>query len=77
MEYPQVSDGGNGLQIWNVAANTMNKQSWTADKGVVLQLGGLGREQTPHCKYHLATKCYTQPQMWRALVNMAMNLQIP
>jgi hypothetical protein len=35
----QVADGGDGLQIWRVAANVLNKQSRTADTGVVLQLG--------------------------------------
>jgi len=30
---PQVADGGEGLQIWRVAANILNKQSRTADKG--------------------------------------------
>jgi hypothetical protein len=30
---PQVSDGGDGLQTWRVAANMMNKPSQTADKG--------------------------------------------
>ena len=29
--------------IWRVAANILNKQSQTADKGLVLQLGGWGR----------------------------------
>jgi len=33
MECPQVEDGGEGLQIWRVAANIVNKQSQTADKG--------------------------------------------
>jgi hypothetical protein len=28
-----VSDGGDGLQIWRVAAIVLNKQSRTADKG--------------------------------------------
>jgi hypothetical protein len=27
----QVEDGGDGLQIWKVAANVLNKQSGTAD----------------------------------------------
>jgi hypothetical protein len=31
MAHPQ--DGGDGLQIWRVAANILNKQSRTADKG--------------------------------------------
>jgi hypothetical protein len=27
MARPQVADGGDGLQIWRVAANILNKQS--------------------------------------------------
>jgi hypothetical protein len=33
MARPQVADGGDGLQIRRVAANILNKQSRTADKG--------------------------------------------
>jgi hypothetical protein len=33
MARPQVADGGDGLQIWRVAANILNKQSRTIDKG--------------------------------------------
>jgi hypothetical protein len=33
MAHPQVADGGEGLQIWMVAANILNKQLKTADKG--------------------------------------------
>jgi hypothetical protein len=29
MARPQVADGGNTLQVWRVAANTLNKQSRT------------------------------------------------
>jgi hypothetical protein len=36
---PQVADGGDGLQIWKVAANIMNKQSRTTDKGRSSSLG--------------------------------------
>jgi hypothetical protein len=36
---PQVVDGGEGLQVWRVAANTLNKQSQTADKGWSSSLG--------------------------------------
>jgi hypothetical protein len=39
MERPQVSDGGDGLQIWRVPANILNKQSRTADKGWSSSLG--------------------------------------
>jgi hypothetical protein len=30
---PQVANGGDGLQIWMVPANILNKQSRTADNG--------------------------------------------
>jgi hypothetical protein len=33
MARPQVVDGGDGLQIWKLAANILNKQSGTVDKG--------------------------------------------
>jgi hypothetical protein len=39
MAHPQVADGGNGLQIWRVAAIILNKQSRTADKGWSSSLG--------------------------------------
>jgi hypothetical protein len=33
MACPQVADGGDGLRMWSVAANILNKQSRTTDKG--------------------------------------------
>jgi hypothetical protein len=33
MGCPQVADGGDGLQLWRVAANALNKQSRIAGKG--------------------------------------------
>jgi hypothetical protein len=39
MARPQVPDGGDGLQIWRAAANILNKQSRTADKGWSSSLG--------------------------------------
>jgi hypothetical protein len=33
MARPRVADRGDGLQIWKVAANMLNKQSRTADSG--------------------------------------------
>ncbi|KAJ4428435.1 hypothetical protein ANN_24472 [Periplaneta americana] len=42
MARPQVADRGDGLRIWRVAVNILNKQSWTADKGWSSSLG-LGR----------------------------------
>jgi hypothetical protein len=39
MERPQLADGGDGLQIWWIAANILDKQSRTADKGCSSSLG--------------------------------------
>jgi hypothetical protein len=39
MARPQVADGGDGLQFWRLAANILNKQSRTADKGWSSSLG--------------------------------------
>jgi hypothetical protein len=33
MARPRVVDRGDGLQIWRIAANILNKQSQTADSG--------------------------------------------
>jgi len=44
---PQVADGGEGLQIWRVATNVLNKQPRTADKGWFSSLGGEGRANNP------------------------------
>jgi hypothetical protein len=45
MVRPQVADGGDSLQMWRVAANIVNKQSQTADKGWSSSLG-VGRRAT-------------------------------
>jgi hypothetical protein len=48
MARPKVADGGDALQVWREAANILNKQSRTADKGWTSTLGvGL---TTPHRK---------------------------
>jgi hypothetical protein len=49
MARPQVAGGGNGLQIWRVAANTLNKQSRTADKGwsSILGVGRGAKNSSP------------------------------
>jgi hypothetical protein len=44
----QVADGGDGLQIWRVAANILNKQSRRADNGWSYSLGvGRGAYNSP------------------------------
>jgi hypothetical protein len=48
MARPQVADGGEGLQIWKVAANILSKQSRTADKPRPSSLGvGRGANNSP------------------------------
>ncbi|KAJ4430131.1 hypothetical protein ANN_22341 [Periplaneta americana] len=54
MARPQVADRRDGLQIWRVAANILNKQSWTADKGL-----GEGLT-THHRKKQLVTNPYNK-----------------
>jgi hypothetical protein len=39
MARPQIADGGDGIQLWRVAANILNKQSRTADGGGPSSLG--------------------------------------
>jgi hypothetical protein len=65
MALPQVADGGDGLQIWKVAANILNKQSLTADKGWSSNLE-VGREasQLLTVKQKLVTKIYKKPRTW-------------
>jgi hypothetical protein len=55
---PQVADGGDGLQIWRVAANILNKQSRTADKGWSSSLGvGRGANNSSPYKISLLRIC--------------------
>jgi hypothetical protein len=49
MARPQVADGGEGLQIWRVAAKILNKLSRTADKWCPCSLGVGRGVTTPHC----------------------------
>jgi hypothetical protein len=45
MDRPQVADGANGIQILGVAANILNKQSGTANKGGGVRLTTLHRKK--------------------------------
>jgi hypothetical protein len=54
-----VADGGHSLQVWKVAENTFNKQSWAADKGWSLAWG-LGVGLTTHCKSIILLQEVTQ-----------------
>jgi hypothetical protein len=76
---PQIAGGEEGLHIWRAAANILNKQPQTVDKGVVLQLwGSAGGVTTPRRK---KLGCYkmlhsASNSRWRALVNTVMSLRI-
>jgi len=48
MVRPRVADGGDVLQIWRVAANILNKQSRTVDRGWFSSLGFSEGLTTPH-----------------------------
>jgi hypothetical protein len=39
MESPRVGHGRDGLQLWRLAANILNKQPWSNDKGWSSSLG--------------------------------------
>jgi hypothetical protein len=63
MARPQVVDGEDGLQVWRITANILNKQSHTANKGWSSCLGfGVGLQLT--VKNKLVTKCHKRPQTW-------------
>jgi hypothetical protein len=50
MACPQVADIGDVLQIWRVAANILNKQSRTADRGWPSTLWAGRGANNPHTK---------------------------
>ena len=60
---PWVADGGVGLQIWRLAANILDKQSWTADQERSSSLGFWVRLTTSHCKNHLCSEMSHRAKM--------------
>ena len=50
MEHSEFVDGGNRLQIWKVATDISNKQSWKVDKGCPSSWGLGEGLTTPHSK---------------------------
>jgi hypothetical protein len=60
-----ASDGGDGLQIWRVGANILNKQSRTTDKGQSSSWGvGRGANNSSPWKNKLVTKEHKKPRTW-------------
>jgi hypothetical protein len=61
MARPQLADGGDGLQLWRVAVNILNKQWRAADKGWSYNLGfGL---KASHIKNR---SCYEVVHKWES-----------
>jgi hypothetical protein len=64
MARPHVADGGDGLQIWRIAANILNIQYRTADKGWPSNLVvGRGANNTLQ-KNELVTEIHKKPRIW-------------
>jgi len=72
--HPQVADRVDGLKVWRIAVNVLNKQSWMADKGWPFryEVNNFLTVKTQH-----VTKCYTGPCSWWAVANVVMNLWVP
>jgi hypothetical protein len=63
MAHPWVVNRGDGLQIWRVAANILNKQSWTVDSRWSSSSGvGRAANNPPPYNSIFVTKHYTQPR---------------
>jgi len=57
MARPQVVDGGDGLQIWRVAVNILNKQPQITDKGWSSSLGNGQRIKNLVLQVQVAGSC--------------------
>jgi len=56
---PHFVDGNDNLQMWTVAANLLNRQASTYDKGWFF---GMGIESGPNNSLAIVMKCYTDNQ---------------
>jgi hypothetical protein len=76
MARPRVADREHGLQICWVAANILNKQSWTAEKGWSFSLG-VEREVNNSVKKTACCDMLPRASDLQTLVNTVMNIQVP
>jgi hypothetical protein len=60
MARPQVADRKDGLKIWRVAANILNKQSRTADRGGPPVSGLSWGLTTPTVKNYICCEVFTR-----------------
>jgi hypothetical protein len=65
MARPQVADRGDGLQIWRVAANILNKQWRTADRGWFSSLGVWWTANNPQHKNLIVANYLQAPRKWQ------------
>jgi hypothetical protein len=64
MARPRSCGRKNGFQLWRVAANILNMQPRTNDKGWSFSLG-VGREAIPFIvKNKFVTKSIKEPRIW-------------
>jgi hypothetical protein len=70
MACPQLADGADGLQVWKVAANILNKQSRTGGNGYSylreIGRGGMGWSDVAQDR-----------DQRRTLVNIEIKLRVP
>jgi hypothetical protein len=60
MAHPRVADTGDGLQIWRVAANLLNKELRTDDSGWPSSLGAGRGKQPPTVKHYICCEACTR-----------------
>jgi hypothetical protein len=77
MARPQVADGGDGLQIWRVAATMLNKQSQIANSELLCRLEGWAAADNPHCKYCTCCLIFKRASLRREIYNVLFELEIP
>jgi hypothetical protein len=64
MARPRVAGRGDGLQIWRIAANVLNKQSGKAEKRWSPSLGVGRGEKLLSVINEIVMKCYTWHRSW-------------
>jgi hypothetical protein len=74
----QVADGGDGFQIWRVAAIILNKHSLTSDREWLCWLVGWAWADNHHCKYCTCFLIFKRASLGREIsYNILYELGIP
>jgi hypothetical protein len=64
LAHPRVTYEGDDLQLWNAAANVLNRRSRTADRKYFLQLGVWALVYLLAVRNKFVTSCHTRPETW-------------